>query len=674
MKPPPVYSEDLAAIESGGGVAKSLAFLLALLSGTPATGAPSDGRSSNWPGYQIIMWQEQTPEQYRALKQLGITAASVPATRNDDGGKMVQDGRVEPLKEAGLRWYVENIATDFYAPYHKWSPDHPVNWRFLEVQKRYGENPLDRSAVIRDPSLSDPAWRAKIRKRLAATVAAQASDKPLYYSLGDETGIADLAAFWDFDFSQYSLAAMRDWLKVQYGTLAALNLQWGTHFNTWAEIVPMTTPEAMRRADGNYSAWADFKAWMDFAFANALEAGADAVHSADRGALAGIEGGQIPGWGGYDYARLASAVDVMEIYDNGANVELARSLNPTLVLLTTSFESGPKENHRIWRELLQGSRGLILWDENHDFVRDDGSPGPRGRDAASTFREIEGEIGPLLIKSARHYDPIAILYSQASLRTHWMLDWKDKGDAWSRRDAAAEYDETAFRSSMTGYLDAAEHLGFQPRFVSSEQLEDGELARGAYRVLILPHAIALSPAEAREIRRFVKQGGTIVADEEPGLFDAHSRRLERPLLADMFHGSMDGAAPSPAGFAVTFPHGRRRMNAAPNIEGLRPALAAAGLASIFKISRPAGEPATDVRTYIFRDGERTIVALHRDLLPGSPGDAREAIVLKLPYATSVRDLRRKAELGKLDSVVLDLDPYAPTILEIGGRAHSRPRG
>jgi len=54
-------------------------------------------------------------------------------------------------------------------------------------------------------------------------VRAYAPYRPLYYSLADEAGIADLAAAWDFDLAPASLAVMRVWLKQIYGTLAALN-------------------------------------------------------------------------------------------------------------------------------------------------------------------------------------------------------------------------------------------------------------------------------------------------------------------------------------------------------------------------------------------------------------------------------------------------------------------
>ena len=183
--------------------------------------------------------------------------------------------------------------------------------------------------------------------------------RPLFYNLGDEPGIADLTAFWDFDFSPASLAAMRKWLRTRYRDLAHLNDQWGSTFRSWDEVVPMTTNDAMRRTDQNFSAWGDFKEWMDVAFARALKSGSDAVHAADPAAVSAIEGAQIPGWGGYDYSRLATSVDAMELGDEGDSVEMLRSFNPNAVMLTTSFGGGAAEEHRVWRELLRGTRGLI---------------------------------------------------------------------------------------------------------------------------------------------------------------------------------------------------------------------------------------------------------------------------------------------------------------------------
>src|SRR5690606_1066829 len=147
----------------------------------------------------------------------------------------------------------------------------------------------DPRAFRREPSLSDPAWLKTIRERLAAAVDMHGPYRPLFYNLADEPGIAQTAAFWDFDLSEWSLKGMRDWLREEYGNLAALNRQWGTDFATWDDVVPMTTDEAVGRRDENFSAWADFKAWMDVAFARAIRAGTDAVHDADPAGLAAIE-------------------------------------------------------------------------------------------------------------------------------------------------------------------------------------------------------------------------------------------------------------------------------------------------------------------------------------------------------------------------------------------------
>lgn len=623
-----------------------------------------------WSDYQIIMWQGQTPAGYATLKKLGVTAGMVQADHRDEASTSMPS--LARLVDADLRCYIENIATDFYSPYHKWYDGRPVDWRFLEAKQRYWANPRDRAAFMREPSLSDPEWLNKIHDRLIRTVRALHPYRPLYYSLGDETGIGDLAAFWDFDLSDLSLAAMREWLKDGYESLAALNQQWGTAFSRWDEVVPMTTDEAMRRSDGNFSAWADFKEWMDVAFARAIKSGSDAVHAADPGAVSAIEGAQIPGWGGYDYSRLATSVDAMELYAYGENIPIARSLNPELILLTTSFKNGPWEAHRVWRELLRGTQGLVLWDDKSEFVRDDGSLGDRGRAAAPYFGEIRNGLGALLINSRWHTDPIGILYSPASWRIQWLLDRRASAEEWSRRGASTEYQDDAIRASTRQFAHALEHMGLQPRFVSSEEVRRGEL-RGDYRILILPHTVALGAGEAGEIRGFVERGGVAIADSEPGQFDEHGRRLAKPALSDIFAGPANRSTTSFAfgkGKAVYLAsaNGRDRQNT----QRLSRILDNASVKPPFPVLRVDGRPANDIETRIFRNGELTIVALERDYLPPSNQDNRETVVLALPRMFSVYDLRAGQLLGNTDRLVLDLDPVEPILLSLSEQPIARP--
>ena len=56
------------------------------------------------------------------------------------------------LVEADLRCYLENIATDFYSPFHKWYDGRPVDWRFLEAKQRYWAYLGVRSAFMPSPA------------------------------------------------------------------------------------------------------------------------------------------------------------------------------------------------------------------------------------------------------------------------------------------------------------------------------------------------------------------------------------------------------------------------------------------------------------------------------------------------------------------------------------------
>jgi hypothetical protein len=433
-------------------------------------------------------------------------------------------------------------------------------------------------------------------------------------------------------------------------------------------------------SDDNFSAWADFKAWMDVAFSRALAMGSHAVHAADPTAYAAIEGGQVPGWGGYDYSRLATAVDAIELYDGGGNMEIARSLNPGMIILTTSSGSGPAAIHELWQEILRGARGTILWDPKGDIIRDDGSVSDRGRDLAGPLRDLRSGLGALLVNSPRETAPIAILYSPASLRTQWMLDWQPWGDAWSRRDSDADYeDASAVRSSLVGFLRLFEHLGIAPQVVTRERLEAGDLEKSGLRLLVLPRAIALSPGEAAAVRRFLGKGGTVIADGEPGLFDQHSRRFKKPPLADLFRSAGDAPSPRMAnpGGQIRYLDPLRGVRGddggcgfgLPAFDDMAEFLERTRLAPTVTLRNSAGRRAADSEISIFRQGSATIIALLPD--PVCAGDALaqhgERVALTLDHAQHVHDLIARADLGRTDRVELTLDPAAPAMLVISDR-------
>jgi hypothetical protein len=584
---------------------------LALLLASPA--------NASWDSFQIIEWQARDAARLQTLRRLGVTAVAVIADR-DGTGKPLDQQTAAP-REAGLRWYIENIATDFYAPYHRYTPGKPVNWLFVAAQERYRASPEDDAALYREPSLMDQVWRERIRDRLTKTVSGQKQFDPLYYSLGDEIGTADLSAYWDFDLSPSSVAGFRIWLRNQYGSLAALNAEWGTAYTGWDAIKPETTRETMRRTDDNFAPWSDFKAWMDTSFADALRFGTDAVHRADPHALSAIEGAQIPGWGGYDYSKLAHTVDVMEIYDADENLPLVGSINPRIIPMITSFGADSGSLYGLWRSVLRGARGLVLWDEDDSIVRPDASPGPRAAVYAPLFAALRGDIGRRLIKAEPIYDSIAILYSPASFRVNWILDHRHDGDAWMHRSSEIELQDNAWRLALRGYSDALARMGLHPRFVTEDQLAHGPPPVTA---LILPHSIALSDQEARAITNFRAKGGIVIADTPPGEFDEHGRRRAAP--------NIPATIVSPADLSRVLK-----------------------LAPAFRVESPNDY----VDTYLFRSRGHQLLALQRR----APGDTPETVTVDL-NGQRARDIAADHDYGRSERLTVTLSPMTPIFLEI----------
>ncbi len=605
--------------------------------------------SQPWSDYQIILWQPPPAGSMPVLRRLGVSAGMLLGRRDAPLEAAAVAQAVAPLRAAGLGFYVENIATDFYAAYHRWTQGHSVTLLFEQARAAFAAG--DPAAFWRTPSLSDPAWRDRIAGRLQDHVRLFGPYHPLFYSLGDETGIADLAAAWDFDLSPIGLGSFRAWLRTQYGSVAALNEQWQTDFADWSAVAPSTTDAALARGDENFSAWGDFKAWMDAEFADAVRAGTAAVHAADPAALAGIEGAQPPGWGGYDYALLAPAVDVMEPYDRGNNMELARAFNPGLVLLTTIGADGSlPTQYQIWHDLLLGARGLVIWDDHGAL------PGEAGRALAPTFAELRGGLGAQMIAAMPHPDAVGILYSQASFRLRWLLHRRAGGKPWMTRDSAAEWDDdNAWRAAMGEAASTLVHAGLQPRWLSEAMVSAGALRNSGVRLLVLPQAIALAPATAAEIGAFATSGGVVVTDAEPGSFDAHGRRLPAPLLAT-----------APLRRATGFARAT-----------LEPLWRAAGISPGFRLLRPDGSPVANVTVRSSQDGTVELLGVQRDQPPtdtptpvantpaaGVPDDRvpDERVEIAFDAPVWVRDLRGAAPARRVSRMAIRLDAAVPTLL------------
>ena len=326
-------------------------------------------------------------------------------------------------------------------------------------------------------------------------------------------------------------------------------------------------------------------------------------------------------------------MDVIEAYYIGNNYELMRSFNPNLIPYHCSFapekaEAGKgaatwnPERHLIWYLFCHGDRGLLAWDDPETYVNDKGEYDDRAKDSKALYAEQTSGLGKLRIASRRTDDPIALYYSQPTMRVHWVLEVRPRGNNWINRGSGSERTDSRYFRLRESWVKLVEDNGLQYKFLADEQVKAGGLkfydaATGTgYKVLILPEIVAMSAEEMKAIRDFVAAGGTVIADRMPGTFDEHGRKLDASPLADLFSKGGDGHAVLldrdmlPYYQDRLFPGGKE--DELKNLIGdqLRQAVGVARVTPI--VVGSDGKPVTGVETTLWRNGQMQLIALHRN--------------------------------------------------------------
>ena len=506
-------------------------FLLVLSQALPSFPAQKFWRG--WDKYQVIMWStgdvKDFPLWVQRLKELGFTAEECFRGRDP-----------KPFVQQNFGFYAENLIFELCF-LHSRQPLYDNDFKSYTSTH-------SKEFLIRKPCFHDPSFWEKAEKELKDFVSLYSPHKPLLYDLRDEPSIGFFANPMDYCFSPYTLQAFREWLKKEYGSLEALNEEWGTNFSRWDEVEPMTTYEIKEREKRdlesgrleNYSPWADHRAFMDLTFAQTLDRMRQIIHQLDPETPVGIEGAQMPSaWGGYNLYLLSQALDWVEPYDICNSREIFRSFFPqNAPIISTVFGTDYNRIRRkLWWLLLHGDKGCLVWDdENSRCIEKEKEDMPiteRGRELAKIIGEIKA-TAPLFFQLQPIVDPIAIHYSQASIRAHWMFDSREDGNTWPRRFSSYERVHSRFAKARDGFVRLVEDIGLQYNFISSEQIENGELMKKGYRVLILPQSIAMSKKECEEIERFVRSGGILIADNMIATMDEHCKRLPKGQLDDLF--------------------------------------------------------------------------------------------------------------------------------------------
>ena len=520
-----------------------------------------------------------------------------------------------------------------------------------------GDNPT--APAVRTPCYSSPEWKEELRSRIREVGAKNRYD---FYNvrvhwLGDEVFLGSNVCY-----SPSCLKEFREALAAAYGTVAALNAEWGTSFASFDEVLPCQLKELPSR--DNLSRWLDHKMFMASQFARHWVGGAtEALNEVSPGSLAGPTGTPVPGYG-HDWSQLLKYLDAIGYY-GGAQRKLVHDFAELYGrnvfggqcgggYTHTQFDYEPYEYDIAWRGLLSGAN-IAYFFFGTAFDGDFGYT-PNLEYFTKSLRELKSGVGKLFL-SARGRPEIAVLYSHASLFT-----------------AMATCGGSIWQNAQTSWWMLLSDLKYDFRFVPYEHLAEKGLD-GRYKVLVLPCSLALSDAERKQIAAFVARGGTVLADVEPGVRDGHGKlvsdRIEgvRALGEDLAtYNAVDLGGAAGESASTTSAGGslgesmRTRVARELVAAGVKPMLTA--------VDRRTGGTYPCGAAFRF-DGENAVAALHLET-HGDPNgfDAKswgtcagriepakgDPVRMTLPFKGHVYDIREGKYLGCTDAVETTMVP------------------
>lgn len=377
----------------------------------------------------------------------------------------------------------------------------------------------NRDGPVRQPCLTDPATITMVKERIKTLCGEGRRYGSVEISMGDESSLGSYGGGHDFCQSPTCLAGFRDYLKRQYGTVAALNREWDTSLKDFAEATPWTREQVA--GQDNLARWLDHRRYMETVFADFHAMCRDEILKFNPEARVGMSGTPSPNsYSGHDWVKLMAELTHLSGY-GGVQREMQRSLRRDDAFVTsfTGYDYSDDNEQRArsgpWDMLFNGSQGLNYYTLisntlNCPLIRPDLS---LMRKAAFTREEIAAvKAGParLVLNSTREHDGLAILYSQPSLHAATMTGLMGPQEPLLN-----------YGNNLTAVGDILRDLQVQYDFVSPEQLAAGQLS--GYRAVLLLWNQCLSASEAAALERFVEAGGTVIADLLPAIRDEHGK-------------------------------------------------------------------------------------------------------------------------------------------------------
>lgn len=342
------------------------------------------------------------------------------------------------------------------------------------------------------------------------------------YSLGDEIAVRGAC------LSAPCLRAYQRYLQDQYGDIAALNASWGTNYARFADVQlsqPQDNEEAEALRAENFPRWYDRQAFQSYNFCQLCERFGRAFRRIDPHSQCGFEGAGTFA-AGDDIDGFVRSNDWWAPYPGTAD-EVLRSLAPR-DFIRSNWMGYTKEAdtllEKYWRMITRGCDSVFWWrweviGRFHGWLAPNFDPYPANQEILRDTQIVRDGLGDLLLHSQMQTDGIGIMFSQPSAYA-------------AKIQASPSYG--SYESQHTAFHQALRELGYNFRYFTDRQLRLGEINLRQFRAIILPLTQAISPLEAQQLREYVHQGGLLIADVRPAIYDGHVKPLGTGQLDDVF--------------------------------------------------------------------------------------------------------------------------------------------
>ncbi|MCE5251005.1 beta-galactosidase [bacterium] len=410
------------------------------------------------------------------------------------------------------------------------------------------------SGPVMEPVMTTVDFYETLEKRIRAVADTLRHFSPPAYSIGRDNMLTGYDV--DVSFSQTDSESFRNYLQNRYTSVENVNKAWGSAYPSFTDIQPV--PFAQARKTGEYAVWLDTRLHMEDVFTQAHNGAFEAFNSAENGMKVGIEGfgnswSPFRGYNLFDLTGfLTLAVSGQETgagYPGDVSVSAAlesfiqRDSMTGLLAGGEMYPLGSEELLRAapWQSLFLGMNS-VWWNSAFGGIDAALTPqytlSPAFSVLAGEAREIMSGIDLLLYGSTRLVDTVGILYSPLSRMAAYTSAQQvsSEGSLTDGKGITGSSTDTvpSVSKSVRSFYLACQDAGFTPMFISEDQLTEEWLAEEKFDILILPYNQSMGDETAQVLRKFVLNGGTLIADMRPGVMNDHLFMREKGALDDVF--------------------------------------------------------------------------------------------------------------------------------------------